>query len=651
VPSASQGRTSYPSSQLEGDSSTPIGGEVDELSELKTLLLSDTPLPEAVSARARSPEPMLTQGTVISGRYCLIEELGKGGFGTVWKALDTVTDNRAVAIKFFTSIYQSDTPVLDEIRREASVALDLTHERIVRLHIFDLEMFEGRPLAYLVFELLRGPTLRQILQARGSLTLPEILGITEQICEGLEYLHSKHVIHCDLKPQNIMLCEPLGDLTLTTLRPETCQLKLTDLGIAHSLSRMMGHDEERQVVGTPAHVSPEQIQNRPLTPATDIYQLGCVLFLLITGRAPYHRGNILMQHLTAPPPHLSGVPNEVAEVVRRCLAKDPALRWQSATELIEALRKSINRKPDPASPRPWRPDPASPRSRPARGNGTAKSATTGPLPSKAPSVHVAPRRADKNDTQPVPPGKMIGALGMELRLISGGEFPMGGNGASSHRVQVQPFYLGRCPVTVHQYETFLTTASHRPPPRWEAQLRHPDWPVVGVSWQDANALCRLLSRLSRRPYRLPTELEWECAAQGGAVGKAPSGSSAALNQRAAGGARGARRELTWESAVAYLGPVGVGVANRFDVHDMVGLVQQWCLELHNHTAVTGPLPGCPTDRPGGEARVIRGGSWASSEEDLRCSTCAHIDPRARRFDVGLRMVCDCVDPCSLISAG
>jgi formylglycine-generating enzyme required for sulfatase activity len=569
--------------------------------------------------RATGATAPFLPGSVISGRYRAVREIGRGGFGVVWEALDTVMDDRRVAIKFLIDAIGGDPRALDELRREASIALELTHERIVRLHIFDTcETPQGR-CGFLVFEHIAGPTLHDILSARGRVTPEEALLVTEQICEGLAYAHGRRVVHCDLKPRNILLQSPLEDLTATPLTEETCQIKLTDLGIAKSLRDAMARGATGPIIGSPTHISPEQIRGETPTPASDIYVLGCVIFQLLAGRPPFHSGDILAQHLTSPPPIVPRVTRGINAVLRRCLAKAPEARWPSALELAQALREAIE----------------------SSAHEREEEAVTARLRHIPPPV--------RSTSYLVAPGKVAGPLRLAMRLIPGGKFVMGSHEsqdghqpdeAPCHRVEVKSFYLGKCPVTVGEYEKFLSLTNHTAPPFWEEQRRRQQRPVVFVSWFDAVAFCRWLCSLSKKLCRLPTEAEWECAARGALVGKLYPWGNGSPVDRAVFNPGGWRSGHDWAEIDRRLCDVGTMPPNRHDLHDMAGLVAEWCFDHYDPRGYAESPGANPTGPLQGSMRVVRGGSWLLPATALRCAARGSLPPASSQSDVGFRVVCD-----------
>src|SRR3984893_13785292 len=268
-------------------------------------------------------------------RYTLKQILGRGGMGVVWLARDDVLE-RDVALKFLPELVISDRGILNELKREANRSLELTHKNIVRIYDF----VHDETSACISMEYIDGDTLSGIRVDRPSKIFEcwELGNWTKQLCEALDYAHNHaQVVHRDLKPSNLMVNQR-GDL------------KVADFGIARSLTDSVSMmTMNRHTSGTLVYMSPQQVDGGRGTPLDDVYSFGATFYELLTGKPPFYSGNIDRQiHEQVPPPIknrreeldiVDGEPidPEWEEVVAACLQKDPALRPQSALEIIEFL--------------------------------------------------------------------------------------------------------------------------------------------------------------------------------------------------------------------------------------------------------------------------------------------------------------------------
>ena len=308
---------------------TSSGLRAGRLSALLKQLASD-PEPEAGSAW----EGVLRPGAVI-GRFELVQELGRGGFGIVYEARDLEL-GRAVAFK---AVRAGGTARVREERllSEADAAARLSHPNIVTL--YDVGRSENGP--YLVLELLRGQTLAQRLE-QGPLTVHEAVRIGVDVARGLAHAHAHGVVHRDLTPGNVFL-------------GTDGQLKLLDLGMAQAFGR-------RKVDGgTPAYMAPEQWRGAPEDERTDVFALGVILYEMLTGELPFpdDHGKSLLARKAAPTLRVSGKPG-LAELIGRMLEKDPVRRPRDASQVLPALtalQRELDR-PDfasqPKAVRRWR---------------------------------------------------------------------------------------------------------------------------------------------------------------------------------------------------------------------------------------------------------------------------------------------------------
>lgn len=279
-----------------------------------------------------------TAGTIIDDRYEIVELLGQGRSGIVYSAHDRQL-TRKVAIKVINLALLQDKDFIVRFMREARILASIDHVNIVRC--FDL-VLESKNGSYLVTELVDGASLAEILEQHGRLAIGDAIDIGIQICEGAEFLSQKQLVHRDIKPSNIMV---------DTTNP-SMPVKIIDFGLVGFGQLIEGVEQFKitkpdVVMGTPAFMSPEQIRGQALDHRSDIYSIGCVLFELITGEKVASAETVLetmVIQLTRKPKSLatffenSDFPiDDVEQVLTRALDKDPAHRYQNASELKDAL--------------------------------------------------------------------------------------------------------------------------------------------------------------------------------------------------------------------------------------------------------------------------------------------------------------------------
>jgi eukaryotic-like serine/threonine-protein kinase len=306
---------------------------------------------------ARPPQT----GDLIAGRYELEELVGTGGMSSVFRAHDRQLERR-VAIKILHEHYASDPEYLERFRREARAVAKLSHPNIVT--VIDRGDDDGRQ--YIVFEHVEGENLKELVLRTGRLPVRDALGVALAVADGLAFAHDHGLVHRDVKPQNVLLSKE-------------GEVKVTDFGIARSLHMEHGVTQTGTVLGTAEYLAPEQASGKPVSPATDVYSLGVVLWELLAGDAPFVGENfvaVALRHVNEPPPSLlerrADVSPRLAAAVDRALAKDPARRFPSMTAFAEELRACLAEPQGAAPPPPpddlgatlvTRPAPAQPRPR------------------------------------------------------------------------------------------------------------------------------------------------------------------------------------------------------------------------------------------------------------------------------------------------
>jgi eukaryotic-like serine/threonine-protein kinase len=269
-------------------------------------------------------------GDLIADRYELEELVGTGGMSTVFRAHDRQLERR-VAIKILHEHYATDPEYLERFRREARAVARLSHPNIVT--VIDRGDDNGRQ--YIVFEHVDGENLKELVLRSGRLPVRRALELALAIADGLSFAHQRGLVHRDVKPQNVLLNKD-GDV------------KVTDFGIARSLHVEHGVTQTGTVMGTGEYLAPEQASGKPVSPATDVYSLGVVLWELLAGDVPFVGENfvaIALRHVNELPPDLRerrpDVSPRLAAAVDRALAKDPASRFPSMADFAKELRACL----------------------------------------------------------------------------------------------------------------------------------------------------------------------------------------------------------------------------------------------------------------------------------------------------------------------
>ena len=263
---------------------------------------------------------------VLDGRYALEALVGSGGMADVYRAKDQLLE-RTVAVKILHQQYENDTEFITRFQREAKAAARITHPNIV--NVYDVGVAEGRH--YIVMEYVPGRTLKERIKEEGPVPVPQALQIARQIAGALAQAHANNLVHCDIKPHNILVM-PDGNV------------KVADFGIARAVteSTMTYNDN---IMGSVHYFSPEQARGTMITPKSDVYSLGVLLYEMLSGRIPFD-GNtavsIARKHLEEDPQPLhmiaSGIPPVVEALVTRMMAKDPAQRPDSSMLVQDIVR-------------------------------------------------------------------------------------------------------------------------------------------------------------------------------------------------------------------------------------------------------------------------------------------------------------------------
>ena len=275
----------------------------------------------------------LTPGTRV-GPYEVVALLGAGGMAEVYRAKDTRL-GRDVAIKVMSEALGGDRPLVERFGREAKLAASVAHPNVVALH--DVGFHEGKP--YFVTELLQGESLRERL-AKGPIPLAKVLEWATQMAQGLAAAHERGIIHRDLKPENIFLTRDghvkVLDFGIAKLI-ETAQATTSHGLLDDTMPPSGSGTGTGMVLGTPGYMSPEQVRGDPVDARTDFFSLGAVLYEMLCGRNAFAAGPVVERNYAIlhdePEPLPAAVPPQVAQVVHRCLEKDPARRFQSAQDL------------------------------------------------------------------------------------------------------------------------------------------------------------------------------------------------------------------------------------------------------------------------------------------------------------------------------
>ncbi len=263
------------------------------------------------------------------GQYEIIREIGRGGMATVYLARQS-SMNRQVAVKVLPREFLHDPQFIERFKREVRLIAELEHPHI--LPVYDFGEYERIP--FIVMRYLGGGSLRDVL-SRGLLPLADLVRPVEQVCAALDFAHAEGIIHRDLKPSNIML-------------DERGNAYLSDFGIAQ-IMQDAGRLTGSAVIGTPAYMSPEQAEGRPLDARSDVYSMGVVLFELLTAREPFQADTpmaMLLKQITEPMPsprvYRPDLSEGVERVVLRATSKDPASRYASAGEFARAFQRAVS---------------------------------------------------------------------------------------------------------------------------------------------------------------------------------------------------------------------------------------------------------------------------------------------------------------------
>lgn len=272
---------------------------------------------------------MNIKGILLDNRYRIVDKIGVGGMADVYLGEDTLL-GRQVAIKVLHANFANDDEFVTRFKREAQAAGKLNHPNIVNMYDVGFD----QDLHYIIMEYVDGETLKEYITRHGRLSIDEAVKFTIAIAEGLEHAHTMGIVHCDIKPHNVIITR-------------TGRVKVTDFGIARAMNATNTVMYTNSILGSAHYLSPEQASGKPVDGNTDIYSLGVVLYEMLTGRVPFEGETpiaVALKHVrekVAPPTRYNpSIPPLLEAVVMKALSKNPADRFDSISDMISDLRLS-----------------------------------------------------------------------------------------------------------------------------------------------------------------------------------------------------------------------------------------------------------------------------------------------------------------------
>jgi eukaryotic-like serine/threonine-protein kinase len=600
------------------------------------------------------------------GHYEVLQILGKGGFGIVFRAFDD-TLQRVVAVKVLAPAMAATSPARKRFLREARSSAQVRHENVVQVYAV-----EEQPVPYLVMEYIPGETLHQRLDRTGPLEAPEIVRLGRQIAAGLAAAHATDLVHRDIKPDNVLL------------EGAQQQVKITDFGLARAADDA-SLSQSGVLAGTPMFMAPEQAMGGSLDHRADLFSLGSVLYVMASGRPPFRASTTyaVLKRVVEDEPRsirelIPEMPQWLCDIIAKLQAKKPADRFQSAREVADLFADCEAQLREHAKLTDFSriPRMKSVARRFGRWKWLAAGlvlAIIGPALMKATST---PRwlwyrqdtpdsliRANENrvrSEQSAARGRaadFTNTLGMRFNLIPAGTFTMGSSRdeidhfvgttrdevlqgmirseGPKHQVEItEPFYLGITEVTVGQFERFVEANPDYSvgDERWKSPGfdQSPNHPVVWVSWRNAVDFCNWLSEKEGRKYRLPSEAEWEYCCRAGKSG----------TRYCYGDDEDQLENYAWYHGNSGPGthPVGEKKPNAWGLYDMHGNVFEFCGDWHDSNYYKDRLFRDPKGPKLAVSRVTRGGAWSYPEVYSRSSFRSWLGPRDYRDCIGFRVL-------------
>lgn len=590
----------------------------------------DTPGP------APTPSPTL-------GHYVLLEPLGAGGFGLVYKAFDQKLQ-RIVAIKKMAPDLAANSPARKRFVREARAGAAVQHENVVRIYAV-----EEQPTPYLVMEYVDGGSLQQHLNDTGPLDPAETLRIGAQIARGLAAAHAQGLIHRDVKPGNVML-----------EGSERPRVKLTDFGLARAADDA-SLTQSGMVVGTPLYMAPEQARGEKIDHRADLFSLGSVLYTMVTGRPPFRAANTLavLKRVAEETPRpikeiIPETPNWLCAIIDRLHAANPADRYSTANEAAEVLESCLHELNTGDSSKLHR---IVKKRRPGVWIGAgvcvtlaaltlilglSKTAISSSEPTPTPNPTPTPAAtAPVAASVPTPavPETFTNAAGIEFVRIPAGSAPYGGsptNEPTHTAVIPQDMYISKYEVTRDEWAHVLYPGQNT---LWiytknlptaaldkfsEAQLHR--LPVEGVSWDQCQQFIQALNKMANETgwvYRMPTTFEWEYVCRNGSGQPDEDYRKLHYMGREASNEFNASLGNVAASGYGHVMPVGSYPPNRLGVYDMQGNVAEYLDDTFGEQR---------------ELRPLAGGSFADSGDTLEARTRVFALPPNFTRHAGLRLV-------------